>query len=604
MLALLLISFYVPFVFCTHEAIQWRRIQEHDEVLNQDVTFHVALKQNQPGLGYLKDYLLNHLSNIDSPHYGQYLTPSEIGELVNPPRSVQNIVSNWLQKNNINCKSLGDAYRCHASVKSVGELFLVRMSLYHNFVTEQTKLRADRAYALPDHIKEYVDFVDGISNPLPISHKPKFSVLGENDDVDKGGFSREVMMRLYNMPDVTTDGSVSVGAMEYDSSAYGDGFSNKDLLNSQIGNGVSTNPITIDHIVGINGDFPDVESELDVQTMYWGAPNATLWYDVNSKWMYSWSVDFFNRANVPEVASISWGFDETEQCDIIPCENTTSKAYVTRCNTEFMKIAARGITLVVASGDAGSPGFNYVCYSAKGPYGWNHINADFPAGSPWVLSVGATYIVANNQTTQYNTPICTKYSEFNISCATGVEERGVWFNKTHWTTGGAFTHWDTQPSWQTEVVKQYLQANITMPQSQYFNANGRAYPDVSAVGHNCLVNVRDGTGLGRWRYVDGTSCSAPVFAGIITQLNYYQKQRGKPALGFINPLLYKMASETPKAFNDVIEGNTQCSDAICCYNEKYCCTKDFGFQATKGWDPVGGLGTPNVRTMLAYLASH
>ena len=116
---------------------------------------------------------------------------------------------------------------------------------------------------------------------------------------------------------------------------------------------------------------------------------------------------------------------------------------------------------------------------------------------------------------------------------------------------------------------------------------------MSAFGHNCIINVASKD----WGNVDGTSCSTPVFAGVISNLNGYQKSRGKPVLGFVNPLLYKMYGENSNTFNDVLVGNSSCTEAMCC-------GQDFGFLATNGWDLVSGLGTPNVEEMKKYLSSH
>jgi tripeptidyl-peptidase I len=581
----------------------WKKI-DRDVIEDEKITFYLAIKQNQYGLDKLQKYILEDISNIDSPLYGQYMSRKEINGLVAPSGNQINSIKAWLNSNSINdCKFFGDVIRCTEHVNRINKLLGIKMSWYHNVVTRKNTIGTVEPYSIPENLKDTIEFIDGISNRLNTGYKYKYKYkpIG-SDDVSNGGFSREVMLRLYNISDNYINKNSSVGAIEYSRKS---GFSNKDLLNSQLGNGVNSNLISKNHLIGVNYDTPDIESELDVQVMYWGAPDAELWYEQYVGWMYGWAVDFFNRENVPEVVSISWGLDETQQCDVISCENTTSERYVKRSNAEFMKLVARGITLVVASGDAGSPGrSNEFCESNFGPYGWNHINADFPGGSPWVLSVGATYLVKNDKIFNYTTPICTNYSTNNITCSNGVEERGIFYNKTEWTTGGAFTHWDETPIWQVQNVKDYLNSKIVMPDSKYFNRNGRAYPDVSTVGHNCLVNLRDGTGLGTWTYVDGTSCSAPVFAGIITQLNSFQKERGKPVLGYINPLLYKMYAQTPKTFNDITQGTTQCTEYLCCLHSYGCCTHDFGFQATKGWDPVSGLGSPNVYQIKQWLSNY
>ena len=117
------------------------------------------------------------------------------------------------------------------------------------------------------------------------------------------------------------------------------------------------------------------------------------------------------------------------------------------------------------------------------------------------------------------------------------------------------------------------------------NKTGRGYPDVSAVGHNCPV-ISNGYLSG----VDGTSCSAPIFAAILALLNNYQQSMARPKLGFVNPLLYSMAD----IFTDIITGNNHCT-------EYQCCGPEYGYSAVEGWDPVTGLGTPNVGKIIERL---
>lgn len=84
--------------------------------------------------------------------------------------------------------------------------------------------------------------------------------------------------------------------------------------------------------------------------------------------------------------------------------------------------------------------------------------------------------------------------------------------------------------------------------------------------------------LGKWTYADGTSASAPVFAGAVVLINQARKASGKPAVGFLNPLLYKN-SATRSAFRDIRE-------------------LGYGGCATKvGYDLATGIGTPRVATL-------
>ena len=292
-------------------------------------------------------------------------------------------------------------------------------------------------------------------------------------------------------------------------------------------------------------------------------------------------VHFQKAQNVPDVLSMSWGWSESQQCTITTCNNITSSEYVRRVNFEYAKMGLRGITITVASGDAGAPGrTNELCSES----GINPVNPVFPGSSPYVTSVGATFLVPSSYDSTWKTPLCVQYG-----CATGTQEMPTNFNQTGWTTGGGFGIYnETTPKWQAKVVKEYLQSGVSLPKQ--FNPNGRGYPDVSAIGHNCPV-----VSQGFVQPVDGTSCSSPMFAGILTILNSHQMENNKPKLGFANPVLYQMARDNPNIFKDITQGNNYCTEELCCPNTNY------GYEATEGWDPVTGLGTPNVGLMLNWL---
>ena len=52
--------------------------------------------------------------------------------------------------------------------------------------------------------------------------------------------------------------------------------------------------------------------------------------------------------------------------------------------------------------------------------------------------------------------------------------------------------------------------------------------------------------------VGGTSASSPTFAGIVALLNDFGISRGKPSLGFLNPMLYSVGLP---GFVDILLGN-------------------------------------------------
>jgi tripeptidyl-peptidase-1 len=80
--------------------------------------------------------------------------------------------------------------------------------------------------------------------------------------------------------------------------------------------------------------------------------------------------------------------------------------------------------------------------------------------------------------------------------------------------------------------------------------------------------------MGAPTLIGGTSASSPVFASILTRINEERLKAGKSTIGFVNPTLYKH----PEVLHDITVGsNPGCGSA--------------GFTASKGWDPVTGLGT-------------
>lgn len=516
-----------------------------------DSTIVIALKQrNVDNL----ESIASLISDPNSVHYGKYMTSHQINKMIGYKPVEIRLLLTWL----INHGHVINDYNWDSIVIN-------------------TKNPSD-LHILPN-LFNYVEFVQEEPDTLVSKRSPidRSGTIPTQGVLDTGLVTREVLDRIYNIPKGGLVSNVSGGLMEYQG---GNGFSQDDLLLCQLQNSLPPNPISSKHVIGAPSYFPDGESELDVQMLGTVAGNAVLWYESYHGWMYKWAVDFFNRKETPQVVSVSWGWSESDQCSIVKCNNITSKEYVHRTNVEFMKLALKGTTIVVASGDAGSPGrTNENCFSDH-----PNMNPVFPGSSKWVTSVGATFLLTSSEHYDYQTPVCR-----TNQCAMGTIEQGTTFNQTGWTSGAGFSKWTTRPKWQHKEVSTYLSKNIQFPNQRYWNKYGRAYPDVSSIGHSCGI-VMDGM----WGGEDGTSCSAPIFAGILVLLNDHQLKKDKPLLGFANPLLYDMYEKMKDTFNDVTVGFSGCT-------ETQCCGKDYGFVASKGWDSVSGLGTPNVQKMYEYL---
>lgn len=76
------------------------------------------------------------------------------------------------------------------------------------------------------------------------------------------------------------------------------------------------------------------------------------------------------------------------------------------------------------------------------------------------------------------------------------------------TSGGGFSTYFTQPSYQKSAVSRYL-ALKSLTTAYGYNPNGRAYPDLSFLATNYEVYVGGSVEL-----LDGTSASAPLAAAL------------------------------------------------------------------------------------------
>ena len=210
-------------------------------------------------------------------------------------------------------------------------------------------------------------------------------------------------------------------------------------------------------------------------------------------------------------------------------EDSVDAYYLSRVESEFMKFGVSGRTVLFSSGDYGVN-----CEGLQDKF-----QPHWPASSAYVTAVGGT-----------------------------ITPTEVWSDG-----GGGFSNAFPRPSYQDDAVQAYLKSGKAPP-AKYFNTSGRAYPDVSAFSVNFVIEYEGGP-----TQVSGTSCATPTFAGIVAILNDVRLQGGKKTLGFLNPLLYQTLMG--KGFNDITEGSN---------SGQFCAD---GFNATQGWDPASGWGSPD-----------
>ena len=201
---------------------------------------------------------------------------------------------------------------------------------------------------------------------------------------------------------------------------------------------------------------------------------------------------------------------------------------------KFLRLAAAGVNVFVSSGDAGSNP-DETGHSSDGP-----TQAEYESSDPFVIGVGGTSL--------------TLARDGSVAAETGWSGSG----------GGESIFFD-RPAWQT---------GPGVPQG-----TKRLVPDVSVTADPDLgaLVVLNGKAI----QIGGTSWSAPVWAGFCALINEARANAGKPALPFLNPLLYPLLGT--ECFRDIQVGSNG------------------AFDAGAGYDLVTGIGVPNVGQLISAL---
>jgi subtilase family serine protease len=152
--------------------------------------------------------------------------------------------------------------------------------------------------------------------------------------------------------------------------------------------------------------------------------------------------------------------------------------------------------------------------------------------------------------------------------------------------GGA---WQSEPGWEDSAAGPSVDKSILIESYQlpYINKKNlgsktlRNVADISANADFDMYVCSRGKCSGGWA---GTSFSSPMWAGFNAMVNQQALKKGKPEVGFLNPTLYALYKHNKAILHDVI-GNMSGK-----------------FPAVKGYDLVGGLGSPNgAKTIRALI---
>lgn len=138
-------------------------------------------------------------------------------------------------------------------------------------------------------------------------------------------------------------------------------------------------------------------------------------------------------------------------------------------------------------------------------------------------------------------------------------------------SGGGFSQSQPVPSWQAPLLPA--------------GAAGKGVPDVALLANPGVAGLGIFARRGGYEVGGGTSLGAPLLAGWAADV----AAASGSALGAIAPSLYALAGQDPQAFTQAVRGD----------NGQYQITSQDGQPGT--WNPITGLGSPNIDTWAAFV---
>ncbi|KAJ3970810.1 peptidase S8/S53 domain-containing protein [Lentinula raphanica] len=549
------------------------------------------------------DILEKHLYEVSDPshyRYGQHLSKEEVEAIVAPHPESLELVTEWLASHgigeqDITRSSAQDWMTITVPVRVAEKMLDTTYHVWKHTTSGESIVRTT-SYSLPIHLHDHIDVIQptttfarlkSFKSTIHRFDKETGQIVAQSDTpmISASGVSVDpscnttvtvtCLKQLYNATDITPSATIN---NSFGITGYLDQFANFQDLQSfyavQVPDAVNSSFTVISVAGGQNnqtlseaGDEADLDIEFGFGitfpingTFFTTAgsppfiPDLDTPTDTNEPYI-SWLDFILAQEEIPLVITTSYGDDEQTVPESFAKRACAGFAQlgIHICGSDSVATGARGVSLTFSSGDGGvgdgdpDPA-TQTCITNDGTNKTEFLPL-FPASCPYVTAVGGTI---------------------------HVPEVAVDFS------GGGFSNYFSRPAYQDAAVSAFFENFPNGTFAGLFNPNGRAIPDVAAQADNFQVVIGGETGL-----IGGTSAASPTFAGFVALINDARLKAGLPSLGFLNPLFYSTAIS---GFNDITSGN-----APGCGTE--------GFNATVGWDPVTGLGTPDVGKLISLVTA-
>jgi len=500
------------------------------------------------------DAVLGQLYDPTSPLFHQYLTPQQFTDQFGPTAADYQAICDFARSNHLAITAtnanrlLLDVTGTAAAVQSA---FHVHLRVYRhptenrNFFAPDAEPTVDSSIPIAD-----ISGLNNYSRPHPhLVQRDSATAVSATPRTGSGsgGTYAGNDFRAAYLPGVTLTGTgQSLGLVEFD------GYYPSDISAYESAFGLPAVPLQTVLLDGYNGtpttgsESGNPEVSLDIEmavAMAPGLSNIVVFEAGPNGLQNDVLMSMVTNSQIHQL-SCSWGW---------------AGGPTTTTDNLFKEMSAQGQSFFNAAGD--SDAFTTGASSVNGVDNTSLQNA--PSSCPYLTVVGGTTL-------------------------TTTGPGGAWSGETVWNWGltkgsyvggsGGISSYYGIPSWQ---------AGVSM------SANGgssscRNTPDVALTADNIFVDYGDGSS----GTFGGTSCAAPLWAGLTAMMNEQAHTGGRTPVGFLNPAIYALgAGSTYSAtFHDITTGSNTWSSS------------PNNFYAKSGYDLCTGWGTPSGQALINALA--
>jgi len=487
------------------------------------------------------------------------------------------------------------------TIKDFSSAFSVQFFNYKHPVYDTIFRTYEGAVKIPENLEGIVDSVLGLEN-IP-AFRPHIDIYQheQEESLDyllKGKFYPNQIADFYHFPKDLTGEGQSIAIIElgggYDTEYLQEYF---DTLKKKFNIHIDMNNITYVSVAGA-GNNPYMGPVSNMEEFMKYAPTAETYVDIevacavangakivvyfapnNHKgFLQALKHAVHDKKHNNSVISISWGWPEPK---LPPNKNGKKRGLPTTMKavnqTLHEAVAAKKITVCVASGDSGSSDYPF-----PGTDGLAHV--DFPASSPWALSCGGTRIfIKDNEITK---ELVWKHLIDYLKIG------GCEFYYSTISSGGGVSKFFKCPKYQ-------LENGVIQKSANPGHKTGRGVPDIAGNADRrsgYIVRINKETTIS-----GGTSLVAPLYAALTAKINQKLNHR----VHFLNHFLYQLgkSEEAKDVFNDIVNQGDNVTN--CKSVQKDGCKEVSGrgyyLQEGKRWNACTGWGSVNGKNLLKAL---